>query len=568
MSIFCPTTYNFIFQSCRYICKYFVKTQTRALSLLSLLHDAKCHIDEYPSVASDSGTPLRNTVHLLQRFMNSIHAKEEYSASQAVGALLGFAAEHHLHPSVPLFAKTLVMHAMTSVHAHTSGSDTESESAASHAQASGSDTESESAASFGSSGYGSQEEADLDAILDATFNPPTKRDETESAAPIQLTKAERKEFGDFHCEVEEPPEDGTMENENWQRQVSNLTSERASVPIAVKDGKYTPVYQHEDWLHKPDGYNLHLYSLYEFTGCFQRKKSTDRDKERLNPEAHDEPADEDQEDDAEDAQEAMPAPAQRATRRRAIARFPLADSHPLSKSHHLQLRAHQALPIIMGKIPPFPGPRRNTRPWLNSARRFSAWALTVFRPWDTATHPGDLSWAAFVQWIRDLQKKNNVVCRTRLAFVTNAAHGMRCNYKVAPILKTWRFREATRWDELPKDKQPRAYRFSRDDDDDLVFSRQTRHQAELGLQALLNLAAGPSSQDKITMSMLQATVANVDRIFATPSHGASPLPITTGIRTSLTFPYRIYLRRTCAQPYPSADRRHVSLFSRRRRKGS
>jgi hypothetical protein len=163
---------------------------------LSLLHDEKCHIDQYPSVASDSGTPLRNTLHLLQRFINSIHAKEEYSASQAVGALLGFAAEHHLHPSVPLFAKTLVMYAQTSVHADASSSDTESE------------------ASFGSSGYGSQDEADLDAILDATFNPPTKHDETDSAAPIQLTEKEKKEFGEFHCELEESPEDGTMESEN------------------------------------------------------------------------------------------------------------------------------------------------------------------------------------------------------------------------------------------------------------------------------------------------------------------------------------------------------------------
>lgn len=147
------TFYLVLISRNRYICKYFVKTQTKIVSLLSLLHDARQHIVQHPSKADDAGTPLRTTVHLLQRMLNSLHGKEEYSASQATGALLGFKAENHLTPGAPLFAPSAVKFAQEALKIQDAPSDTTSES------------------SFGSSGLGSDTERDFDALLTKDFQP-------------------------------------------------------------------------------------------------------------------------------------------------------------------------------------------------------------------------------------------------------------------------------------------------------------------------------------------------------------------------------------------------------------
>ena len=84
----------------------FKKDPAEINSLLSLLHNAAKHVKKNPSVAEDSGTPERTTQHFLQRVLNSMCGRQEYSANQAVAALLGIKAEFHTHKKTVVFLES------------------------------------------------------------------------------------------------------------------------------------------------------------------------------------------------------------------------------------------------------------------------------------------------------------------------------------------------------------------------------------------------------------------------------------------------------------------------------
>jgi hypothetical protein len=243
-------------------------------------------------------------------------------------------------------------------------------------------------------------------------------------------------------------------------------------------------------------------SLYEFVGCFHRVKSTDKDKERMQQ--------------AADASLDQP-PATRG--RTALTRFSFTAEHPLQETHHLQLRANQALPIIVGRIPRFPTKRASgpiTAAYRRDADRFAAWALTLFRPWNPDTNlPHELSWNAFCDWVSELQQQDTIVSRTRLAFVTNAAHGLKTNHAVDAKLKAWRFREATQLADLPTKYQPPAFRnmTSAKGGEPPIFSKASREEAERVVNELVNMMAEQSTQDTQTNTMIRNTVDTVKRIF-------------------------------------------------------
>ena len=458
------------------------------MSLLSLLHDARQHITEYPSTAEDSGTPLRTTVHLLQRMLNSLHGKEEYSASQATGALLGFKAENHLTPGTPLFANSAVKHAQQGLKMLTAPSETSSDS------------------SFGSSRYGSDAELDFEALLTKDFRPRHADSDTDEPSPPD--DGFHSNYRDLRLETGAAPHTSTINVEPtvssaMQSTVDAITGHNGSIPIRFLDGKYAPVFQHLDFLYKPKDFALEEMSLYEFVACFQRVKTTDHDKERMSEQ--------------QDSENVEDSKSKRG--RRAVTRFQFTADHPLHDTHHLQLRSNQALPVIVGRIPKFPAKRpsgRLTAAYKRDADRFAAWALTLFRPWDPVTGlPKDLSWNCFCDWVLELQQLDTIVARTRLAFVTNAAHGLKSNAAVDAKLKAWRFREATHFEDIPEKYQPSAYKnmSSHKGGEPPVYSKASREEAELVVNELANMMAERSTQDEKTNAMIRNTVDTVKRIF-------------------------------------------------------
>ena len=77
---------------------------------MSLLHDAKQHIEKYPSVAIDSGTHERTTIHLLTRMLNNMCSSAEYSGTQAVSHALGLAANYTMHKKIFLFSDQAIQY--------------------------------------------------------------------------------------------------------------------------------------------------------------------------------------------------------------------------------------------------------------------------------------------------------------------------------------------------------------------------------------------------------------------------------------------------------------------------
>ena len=77
------------------MCKYMIKEAYALAASLSVLLDARQHIEKYPSKASDSGANDRTSKHFLQRVLNSETA--ELSTTQAAAIVLGVPSAGHSH---------------------------------------------------------------------------------------------------------------------------------------------------------------------------------------------------------------------------------------------------------------------------------------------------------------------------------------------------------------------------------------------------------------------------------------------------------------------------------------
>jgi hypothetical protein len=91
-----------------YCCSYITKHSAELSATLSLLYDAKMHVDAHQSVAADSGTVERNARYFFTRLLNRISGSCEYSAPQAIAHFLGRRAEHKLHASAYLYADSAI----------------------------------------------------------------------------------------------------------------------------------------------------------------------------------------------------------------------------------------------------------------------------------------------------------------------------------------------------------------------------------------------------------------------------------------------------------------------------
>ena len=88
-----------------YMAKYVSKNSETQAATLSLIQAAQQHIQDHPSVASDSGTIPRTAKHLLTRFLNSMTGRTEVSRPMAALALMDTPANlfSHSFQSVHVF---------------------------------------------------------------------------------------------------------------------------------------------------------------------------------------------------------------------------------------------------------------------------------------------------------------------------------------------------------------------------------------------------------------------------------------------------------------------------------
>ena len=73
----------------RYTVKYIAKDAGELAEAAAILYQAQRRTEQYPSVADDSGTPVRSATHFCQSILHQINGRRELSAPQAASLILG-----------------------------------------------------------------------------------------------------------------------------------------------------------------------------------------------------------------------------------------------------------------------------------------------------------------------------------------------------------------------------------------------------------------------------------------------------------------------------------------------
>ena len=204
--------------------------------------------------------------------------------------------------------------------------------------------------------------------------------------------------------------------------------------------------------------------------------------------------------------------------RPSLLKYDFKKEHRFHGLNGLVIQSQHAVPIVISRTPPFPGPRPTqlTDVWKAKARRFAAHILTVYRPWDGEDGlPRSLTWLSFCEWYAELQASDSIIDRTRHAFVTIAAHNLRYNNAAAKLLRLHRASKATRWRDLAARLRPKACFFHAEKADKEVDvpSDATYREMQLAMNQLLHMASPKSSSDERFDAMLKETRTSIETVF-------------------------------------------------------
>jgi hypothetical protein len=153
---------------------------------------------------------------------------------------------------------------------------------------------------------------------------------------------------------------------------------------------------------------------------------------------------------------------------------------------------------------------------MKAARKFAAYTLIAFKPWDGPDGiptADSLTWKAMCVWLKSLRDcpVDDITNRTRLAFVTIAAHGLRICSASNATTSDWRFRDATIWADLREEDRPAACTFNKQNTEAAVTASHTAQEGELAMNRLLNMASASSNEKSLTMQ--GQTVQFLNQIF-------------------------------------------------------
>jgi hypothetical protein len=529
-SMGCGTASKSIFCYC---CTYVTKHSANLAAVLSLMHDAKMHIDAHKSVAADSGTAERNSRHFFTRLLNRISGSCEYSAPQAVAHFLGRKAEYKLHASAFLYADCaieFVLSMMDELHdpdympAHGSSCGSSMSGYSSFDSAVYSD------ASSDSTGASHRSESRFPALCDIPddghdlpdfrdlteeqeFGPPDLEDLVETDAAV-LDDDEL----DSQCDWRTLLDGGKQENDRFAKLYKRLAARAGSIKLITdKNGHPAVVTQAHDFFFKNPAFKQ--YSLYEMVCTVRRQPVKSEKDSEASSSSESESAD--SADSPEGAQEGLGSPVrqQRGRGRPAFKSVDLQNEHPLyGLAKQACLKLHLVAKIVP-KTPPCPGQRPNplTPAWKQMARNFAAHMLTVYRPWDSKHGlPQSLTWKGYCDWVKELKSSDSVMSRSRLAFLTLASNNLRFNVLASKLMRHHRAQRATVWHKVAPEDRPRACFFGdgKNKDPNLP-SDATRRQTELAMKDLMHRSCIKSSHDLKRDAMMSGVVATISRLFPT-----------------------------------------------------
>ena len=514
-----------------YTCKYVCKNPAEILSLLSILHDAAIHIEKHPSTADDSGTEDRTTRHYVQRILNKLCGKQEYCANQVVAALMGLPAEFQMHKSSQIFADAAARYVAEINHPTTSddmSSDSENEPSdttvhqpkdtESDSEASETDSDNSESSHLNSRGHArtlQRETPLLDLIPsnlteDDEFGPLPEESGSDSSSDLEHESGLDSSSDLERCSDSEEVNDSKFEQSVRQHEPSDTFTElmdsnqthTGSVQIMSFAENGTPriSLQHHDYRFRPA--ECSIYSLFEF-GQTMRTVEKGKAKEQVS---------------GKNLKNAGKKPA---------ARFEFKDGHPLRTTHECQIMAQHTVPNIVRRIPTYPGPRPNklTTAWKSAARLFAYHIMLLYKPWEgpEGIPPATaLTWKAMHLWLNELRSApaDDIVCRTRLQFVTIAAHGLKICQQPTRLTTDYRYRAATRFDEMAESDRPTACSQQHLDEAG-IRANHTAEEGMLSIERLLEKAS--AAFDDKSVQMQNSTVEFLAQAFPVPAGLNAPV---------------------------------------------
>jgi hypothetical protein len=458
-----------------YCCSYITKHTAQLAAVLSLMYDAKEHVDRHKSVASDSGTFERNSRHFFTRLLNRISGSCEYSAPQAIAHFLGRKAEYKHHSSVFLYADCaldFVLSMMDELNDPDYEPGRRSSSGSSMSGYSSFDSAVYSDDSSVSSGASQRSEIRLHRLRDIPEDGPDLPDfrnltDEQEFGPPDLENPVGKNSADPCDDVDLDPQSawgtlldgGGQDDERFAKLHKRLAARAGSIKLITdKNGNPAVVTQAHDFFFKNADFKN--YSLYELV-CTVRRQPVKGEEN-----THSSGSSDESHSDIDAAApeglrevEAAPAKKQRGRGRPAFKTADFQTEHPLhGMAQQACLKLH-AVAIIVPRTPPCPGPRPTplTPAWKQMARNFAAHMLTVYRPWDSKHNlPQSVTWKGYCDWVEQLKASDSLMCRTRLAFVTLASNNLRFNLMASKLLRHHRAQRATIWHKVAPEDRPRA----------------------------------------------------------------------------------------------------------------
>jgi len=385
-----------------YVAKYMSKDSMPLANALSIASAAAQHIETYPSVASDSGEPVRTTRHLLNRVLNSTNGVQEYvSAQMATASLLELPSFICSHAFWYLFVRPALQYLLQRQQIRYQP--------------------------YSSSATSGGEEESVQLLLGDAHNNDNGYDDND----VNLEDAD-----------EEPllaaDDDPVLVDES-----------AAQIEITI-NGAVVLVSQHEHYRWR--GQQLAHLNFYEYAGLVAIvKKQAPKKRQAVNPGISEVEAADDNENDSQ-----QPQLQATGAGRHQNARFPFDPRHPLAQSHEQQLRSKQLIPFLTGRAPPtFPGRypqpsghdtdlQRRIVVWRCKANEFAKFYITILVPWDieTGLPPITLSYAGLIEWLHQIQAPTaSFVNHCRLQLLYNAVHcgttsssGTQCLYFLSYML--------------------------------------------------------------------------------------------------------------------------------------
>jgi hypothetical protein len=369
-----------------YIAKYMQKDSHALAATASAFFLAQDHVQKYGSVATDADTSVRKAQHLLTNTINRIEGAIELSQDQAANLALGFQADQCNWKFWYCYIGAASKYVQQQLQLLEIETDEETCSVESDDEEDGmSDFEAEDAGDVEADDAGIRQSKDLDQFLEKDERPGPK--------------------GDGSAEIYEG------------------VSGSVAVPM------------HVHYAHR--GAQLQCMNFYEYCSCVQIARfsvveiaanSEAKSTQAIHAAAGRDPS----------------LPRINQAGRKCNKNIVFDDTHPLCTTHKQQLRSKLRVPV---PVPPPPRMHSNTlfdEETHKTNDAAAAYYMVLFFPWTLSRLPA-ITYAAWAEYCRKLQKEESVVSLHRLAVMTNMSNGLGTSPENDKACTSYRYRNVHKW---------------------------------------------------------------------------------------------------------------------------